>query len=73
MFVVVVGNKKQKTVLHRDGTVTWWDIHIQQWIRVDQFSDQQWSTMGHHERQRIGRHLRTKAAQAVLRIVEEEK
>jgi len=24
-----------KTTFHRDGTVTYWDVHLQQWQRID--------------------------------------
>lgn len=49
--------KSGKTTYHRDGTVTWWDLYVEQWIRVDHFTDQQWATMSEPEFSRIERHL----------------
>lgn len=49
--------KSGKTTYHRDGTVTWWDLYVERWIRVDHFTDQQWATMSEPEFSRIERHF----------------
>jgi hypothetical protein len=46
-----------KTTYHRDGTVTVWDVYLQQWRRIaaDQVSDEILASLNETERRRIGK------------------
>lgn len=44
------------TICHRDGTVTYWDVHRQQWRRSSQLSDRAIATMSPKDRERVQRH-----------------
>ena len=46
------------TTYHRDGTVTFWDVYLQQWRRSSQLSDRALATLGAGERDRALRHTR---------------
>lgn len=43
------------TTFHRDGTVTVWDVHQQQWVRTSRPSDQILASCS-SDRERIKRH-----------------
>jgi len=49
---------------HRDGSVSAWDVHTQQWTRQVAFSRAQLASFGVKERDRILRH--TAATRAAL-------
>lgn len=45
-------------VLHRDGTVTFWSVYSQRWIRrTTVVSDREYAAMGDTDRHRITAHL----------------
>ena len=46
-----------KLTLHRDGSVTLWDVYVQQWTRTDAPSDALYATLTSAERARIDRHI----------------
>ena len=45
------------TTYHRDGTITYWDVHRQQWRRGSEISDRTLATMSDKDRERIQRHV----------------
>lgn len=47
-----------KTTYHRDGTITYWSVYQQVWIRhADEISDRELAAMNESERERVIRHL----------------
>jgi hypothetical protein len=46
-----------RATLHRDGTVTYWSVYQQVWVRSDRLSDRELAARGPEERERIERHL----------------
>jgi hypothetical protein len=42
---------------HRDGTVTMWDVHTQQWVRTGEPSDQQLASLDHEVRRHVMEHV----------------
>ena len=47
-----------KTTYHKDGTVTYWSVFQQQWIRhADSVPDQELAAMSAAERARVLKHL----------------
>ena len=49
--------KTGRTTLHRDGTVTTYNIFREQWQRGRRVSDRVLASMGEEERRRVLRHL----------------
>ena len=49
---------------HRDGSVSAWDVHTQQWTRQVAFGDAQLASLNAQERDRVLRH--TAAARAAM-------
>lgn len=49
--------RQGKTTLHRDGSVSHFDIFRQQWVREWHLSDEVLASMGEQERERVLRHL----------------
>lgn len=49
--------KTGRTALHRDGTVTTYNIFREQWQRGRRVSDRVLASMGEEERRRVLRHL----------------
>lgn len=49
--------KTGRTALHRDGTITTWNVYRQQWQRGARVSDRVLASMDDHERRRVLRHL----------------
>jgi len=48
-----------KTTCHRNGTVTYWSVYSQVWMRQqDTISDRELAEMGEKERERVMRHLK---------------
>jgi hypothetical protein len=49
-----------KTKFHKDGTITIWNIYLQQWERrqADQIPDDVLASVGNIERERIYKHAR---------------
>lgn len=47
----------EKSKLHRDGTVTLWDVYEQRWKRVKHVTDEVMATLPRKERERILRHF----------------
>ena len=45
-----------RTTYHRDGTVTVWNVYIQQWERTDRPSDRVLASLMPEERERVIRH-----------------
>ena len=45
-----------KTKFHRDGTVTVWDVYLQQWTRTAHPSDAVLASLMPRERDRVIRH-----------------
>lgn len=43
--------------LHRDGTVTYWSVYSQQWVRSSSLPDQEYAAIGSEDRERIQAHL----------------
>jgi len=54
------------TICHRDGTVTYWDVYRQTWVRTyaDLMSDETLATLTAAERTRVARHAARHAARA---------
>ena len=51
-------DRMKKTTNHRDGTVTYWSVYQQQWVRhTDSVPDQEFAAMNEGERNRTMRHL----------------
>lgn len=46
-----------RSTLHRDGSVTIWDVYEQCWTRQTRLSDEQSASLDRAERARIARHL----------------
>lgn len=47
-----------KTTYHRDGTVTYWSVHNQVWVkRAGSVQDRELAAMSASERERVRRHL----------------
>lgn len=47
-----------KTTYHRDGTVTYWSVYNQQWVRhASTVPDAELAAMGSDERDKVLRHL----------------
>lgn len=47
-----------KTTLHRDGTVTYWSVYRQAWVRgASDVPDEELAAMEGRERERVSRHL----------------
>lgn len=47
-----------KTTYHRDGTVTYWSVYDQVWIkRAVDVPDQELAAMSSEEREKVQRHL----------------
>ena len=47
-----------KTTYHRDGTVTYWSVHDQAWVRrASSVPDKELAAMSGDERERVQRHL----------------
>ena len=42
---------------HNDGTVTYWSVYQQQWIRDDTIEDRELAAMDADERERVMDHL----------------
>jgi hypothetical protein len=44
-----------QTTFHRDGTVSYWDVYQQQWVRqaASQVRDQDLASMGSSDRERV--------------------
>ena len=51
-----------RTTYHRDGSVTIWDIYLQQWKRTAQPSDRVFESLSHKDRERIMRHCKLSVA-----------
>ena len=50
----------RKTTLHRNGTVTYWSVWEQRWLkRVGAIFDNDLATMSPADRERVQRHLAT--------------
>ena len=48
----------KKNTNHRDGTVTYWSIYQQQWVRhAESVPDEEYAAMGEAERERAIKHL----------------
>jgi len=45
------------STLHRDGTVTIWNIYAQEWVRTEAPSDQILASLSRDERDKIEAHL----------------
>ena len=45
-----------KTTYHRDGTVTFWSVYRQQWVRSGSLSDRELSSLSESELARVLRH-----------------
>lgn len=43
--------------LHRDGSVTYWSVYRQQWVRGRSLPDEDYAAQGIEDRDRIMRHL----------------
>jgi hypothetical protein len=61
-WLVKKGNMKNtKSVLspklHRDGTVTYWSVYRQVWVRAGSVPDHELAEQGERDRARIQRHL----------------
>ena len=54
------------TICHRDGTVTYWDVYRQTWVRTyaDLMSDETLATLTAAERTRVARLAARHAARA---------
>lgn len=51
-------NNRFKTTYHRDGTVTYWSVYYQVWVRrASIVSDRELAAMSGDERERVQRHL----------------
>lgn len=50
-------NDPYRIHLHRDGTITVFDVFAQQWTRTDDLTPEQMSTLTSHERVRVARHF----------------
>lgn len=52
-------NRPFTPTYHRDHTVTIWDVHVQQWARVDaeSLTDAQSASLDAHTLLRVRRHL----------------
>lgn len=49
---------KYKITYHRDGTVTYWSVYQQQWIRkASEVSDDELAAMSAQERDKVIHHL----------------
>jgi len=46
-----------RTVCHKDGTVTLWDVYVQNWVRGSTVSDRVLASLGADERRRVLAHL----------------
>lgn len=46
-----------KVTLHRDGSVTLWQVYQQQWVRTARPSDETLASLGWETRDRVLRHL----------------
>ena len=47
-----------KTTYHRDGTITYWSVYSQVWVRrADNVPDRELAAMDRVERTRVQRHL----------------
>lgn len=47
-----------KSTYHRDGTVTYWSVYHQQWIRrADSVPNNELAAMSTEEREKVLRHL----------------
>lgn len=46
-----------RSTLHRDGTVTLWDVYAQAWVRTTRPADRDLAAMDHAERARVEEHL----------------
>ena len=54
--------KKLAARCHRDGTVTYWSVYQQGWVRrAKSIPDQEYAAMSDAERRRIDRHLGRRA------------
>jgi hypothetical protein len=47
-----------RTTYHRDGAVTVWDVHQQEWVRTDRPEDRILASLPMRERERIIQHCR---------------
>ena len=47
---------RYSATFHRDGTVTYWSVYLQQWVRSSSMSDEEIAAQG-DDRARIIRHL----------------
>ena len=54
--VISSGTDPYRSTLHRDGTVTVWDVYSQQWERHSDLSDEILATLG-SERDRVVAHI----------------
>jgi len=53
-----------KTAYHRDGTVTYWSVHNQVWVkRAGSVPDRELAAMSASERERVRRHLQRRSEQ----------
>ena len=47
-----------KTTYHRDGTITYWSVHNQVWVkRAADIPDRELAAMSNQEREKVLRHL----------------
>ena len=47
-----------KTKFHKDGTITFWSVFNQQWVKNAQdISDRELSAMSEKEREKVQKHL----------------
>ena len=47
----------EKITYHRDGSVTLWDVYLQNWVRTSRPSDQVYASLSTEERARVTRHV----------------
>ena len=47
----------EKVTYHRDGSVTFWDVERQGWVRTDNPSDAQLASMCSTNRKKVIRHV----------------
>lgn len=57
-----------RTILHRDGTVTYWSVYCQQWVRrVSRVPDKDLAAMSRRERHRVLCHIMDAGTPEVMR------
>lgn len=47
----------RKFTCHRDGTVSFWSVYRQQWVRTRYITDREFAAMNPEQRERARKHL----------------